>query len=286
MTQFRRHRRFELASTSSGNSAPGKTFIFLFLFFLAPVAVLGQQPIDHSHWDHVLKRYVHNGLVDYQGLLQARSELDDYLRQVEAVSVEILGEASREERLAFWINLYNASVIRMILDQYPIERFDQIPAAFGIRTIRAVDEFFSLSELRDQVLRQGFRDERVLCALVSGRMDSPRLFREAFRGEHLEDQLNRVAHVFAEDERQNHIKPGEKKIFLSPMFHTFGEDFLLNFGNPNSTSNFSATETAVISFLLQYLGDPDKRLFLDSSQYRIQYLPEDSRLNDWSKRGE
>ena len=250
----------------------------LFIFLILPPA-RAAEVFDHSKWDHLLKQYVHNGRVDYEGLLQSKGELDDYLSQMEAVSVEALSEYSREERIAFWINLYNASVIRMVLDEYPVERFDQIPGAFEIRTVRIIGEFFSLSELRDQVLRKGFRDERILMALVSARADSPRLLPEAFRGDRLDEQLNKAAHDFVEDEAKNQVRPGEKKVFLSPLFHDFGSDFLLNFGSEKASSRFSQIETAVISFILRHLSNPDKRIFLDSGRYKIRYLPEDPSLN-------
>ncbi len=253
--------------------------LFLSFFLLNPLLLRGEGVFDHSKWGHLLKQYVHHGLVDYKGLLQTKGELDDYLKQINSVSIEEFSEFSREERIAFWINLYNASVIHMILDEYPIESFDQIPASFEIRTIQAIGEFFSLSELRDQVLRKGFRDERILMALVSGRMDSPKLLPEAFQGNKLEEQLNLVARNFVEDETKNRIKPKEKKISLSPLFRNFASDFVLNFGSFNPPSRFSQTETAVISFVLHHLNNPEKRIFLDSSRYKIQYLPENPKLN-------
>lgn len=258
--------------------------IVLFALFISlphTAPSFGDGEIDHSKWDHILKQYVHEGLVDYQALLNARGELDDYLEEIKQVSVDALAELNREARMAFWINLYNASVIRMILDEYPVKRFDEIPAVFEVRTIQTIGEFFSLADLKDQVLRKGFRDERVLFALVTGRMDSPRLFGEAFQGSRLEAQLDQAARVFVEDDAKNQIAPGTKKVFLSPLFRSIGSDFLLNYGAiKESKSKFSETEAATLSFILFHLKNPDKRLFLDSARYRVDYLPEDPRLND------
>lgn len=254
-------------------------FFSTFFIFSLPVTFQGGEAFDHSKWDHILKQCVHDDLVDYKALLQIRAELDDYLKQTETIPIETFSDFSREERIAFWINLYNASVIRMVLDEYPVERFDQIPAAFEVKTIQVIGEFFNLSELRDQVLRKGFRDERILIALVSARRDSPKLLPEAFRGEILEKQLNQVAHEFVEDEARNHIKPGEKKIFLSPLFRNFGSDFLLNFSSSDTSSHSSQIENAVVGFILHHLTNADKRLFLDSGRYKIRYLPENPKLN-------
>jgi hypothetical protein len=261
-----------------------RAFLFLFFLFLPSILVYADQ-LDHSAWDRLLHQFTRQGLVDYQNFLGERDKLEDYLKDLEEVSIEELSALSREERIAFWVNLYNASLIRMVLESYPIERINQIPAAFEIRTIRALNDFFSLTELRDEILRQGFRDERILTALVSGRMDSPRLLEEAYVGDHLEAQLNRAAHEFVEDEMRNQIRPGSKKIFLSPIFREFGKDFVLNFSSEGAAPGFNETETAVVSFLLHHLKNPEKRLFLDSSKYKIKYVPEDSKLNDIKNHG-
>ena len=250
-------------------------FLFLSVSFL-PQAIA----FDHSEWDQVLKRYVSHGLVDYGALAQDRQALDHYCERIQNLSFDDLSEWNREERMAFWINVFNAAIVRLILDSYPLERFDQIPAAFGIRIIRVGGEFFSLSELRDEVLRKTFREERVLTALVSGTMDSPKLFTEAFQGDRLEEQLNRAAHEFVGDESHNRIVSGQKEVFLSPVFEHYGSDFVLNFGSDTESSRFSKTESAVISLFLHHLRDPEKRLFLNSGKFRIHYLPADPRLND------
>ena len=258
---------------------------FLFLLLLFPSVFAYADVIDHSAWNGLLQKFVRQGLVDYQGLLGRRDQLEAYLNSLGEVSVDELGELAREERIAFWINLYNASVVRMILEAYPIEEVNQIPAAFEVRTVRALGDFFSLSELKEEVLRKGFRDERILIALISGRMDSPPLLNEAYSGDRLEAQLDRAAHEFVEDETRNQIKSGSKKVFLSPLFREFGKDFMLNFSSQGSAPGFSETETAVVSFFLHHLSDPEKRLSLDSGRYKIKYLPENPRLNDVKNHG-
>lgn len=253
-------------------------FSLLFLFCIClPLHAETAMP-DHSKWDQVLKQYVKQGLVDYEALHRNRASLDEYLDDLERYPLDSFSELSREDRMAFWINLYNASVLRIVLDEYPIERMDQIPAAFDVRKVRAIGEYFSLSELMNEILRKGFKDERILAALTSGRMDSPRLLNEAYRGERLEEQLDRAAAEFSDNDPLNQIKPGAEKIYLSPLFRRFGSDFLLNYGTTRN-SRYSGQESAVISFLLHHLKDPEKRIFLDSMRYKIEYLPEDPSLN-------
>lgn len=236
--------------------------------------------MDHQEWDEFLKAHVRSGLADYKRMLQDRATLDQYLARMAEVPLETLGEASREERIAFWINLYNASVIRTILDAYPVGGIDDIPAVWDIRTVHVIREYLSLADLRDHVLREGFREERVLTAISSARMDSPALYPEAFRGGSLEEQLDRAARAFVEDEAKNRIVPEEKTVFLSPVFREFGGDFVLNFGTREPAKGLTKEETAVIGFFLHHLRDPKKRIFLDGGRYQVKYLPEDPRLNE------
>ena len=252
----------------------------LLFLFCSPSFVRAESVMDHSKWDALLKAHLPERFVDYAGFLTARGELDRYLEQLSEVTVEALGETSREERIAFWINLYNASVIRMALDEYPIARFDEVPGAFDVRSVKTLGEYFSLADLRDKVLREGFRDERVLTALVSARMDSPSLRPAAFQGKTLEAELNEAVNTFLEDENKNQIKIREKRVFLSPLFREFGSDFLFNYGTLEKNKGLSQPETAVIGFVLDHLTDAEKRLFLASGRYKVVYLPEDSRLND------
>ncbi|OGX04900.1 MAG: hypothetical protein A3G87_04600 [Omnitrophica bacterium RIFCSPLOWO2_12_FULL_50_11] len=251
------------------------------LLFCA-TTVVADQEFDHSKWDYLLSRFVQDGRVDYKSLASNRDLLDGYLRELETFSVSALSELGREERIAFWVNLYHASVIRIILDDYPVASIEEIPAVYETRTIRAIGDYFSLIELRDHVLRRGFRDERVLVALVSGRMDSPRLLGEAFRGDRLDEQLDRVSQIFVDDGRSNRIIVGERKIYVSPLFQDFGSDFILNFGSLDPPSYLSEAEASVIGFILHHSRDPAKRLFLNTGRYQLAYLPRDARLNDIS----
>src|ERR1041385_973667 len=69
-------------------------------------------------FDQLLDLYVRNGDVYYRALKSDRGKLDGYINQIAAVPVEKL---SREEQIAFWINAYNAVVLRTVIDHYPIQ---------------------------------------------------------------------------------------------------------------------------------------------------------------------
>jgi hypothetical protein len=235
--------------------------------------------LDHSNWDHVLKHFVRHGLMDYEGLSQDRTFLDDYLTKIKGLPRRALGELSREERLALWLNVYNASVVQLILNAYPVSSVEDIPAFDEVKSTRVAGEYFGLRELRDHIFRDYFRDERVLVALVTGRMDSPSFMTEAFVGARIHEQLDQASRVFVDDENKNQIRPHVKKIFLSPLFEEYGTDFVLNYSSAAPSKKYSAEEQAVISFILHHSDNPENRLFLHKGKFKVYYLESDVRLN-------
>jgi hypothetical protein len=117
------------------------------------------QPFDHEHaaWTRLLRRFVRDGLVDYRGLrAEGAGELDPYLRQLASVTATQYGTWTREERLAFWINAYNAYTIRLVLDHYPLQSIRSIGLLPG-------------TAFRDlQVVPQGLRAQPRLGGLLPG----------------------------------------------------------------------------------------------------------------------
>ena len=236
------------------------------------------ETIDHSDWNQFLKKYAASGRISYTAI-QDRSLLQTYLDYLAQLTPDFLGTLNRESRIAFWINLYNAVVISQVLNHPRIKGVEEIPDFFKAPVVHAAQVDLSLDDLKNEVLRKGFRDERILFALVSGRMDSPKLLAEAYVGERLEEQLDFGVRQFVDDETFNQIQIGARIIILSRIFADGGEDFLLRYGSLEGPRGFSKTEAAVISFILNYERDAEKRLYLYDGKYKIQYHASDSRLN-------
>lgn len=257
-----------------------------FLFFVLSIfsaLFLFQMPVcaeyDHSTWGELLKKYTHDGLIDYLNFSKDKDRLNQYIEKAGQISQEETNDFNREEWIAFLINVYNAGVVSAVLDVYPAKSSDQLMQAINSKVIQIGTEKFTLPEIRDQILRRNFRDERSVIALVSGRRDSPEIMPEAYQASFLDKQLNQAVSEFINDPTKNRVVPGKKKIYLSHLFREFGPDFIFNFGSTQTDSKFSAEQNAVISFLIHHLKDPKKRLFLDSGRYKVEYLPEDRRLN-------
>ena len=252
-------------------------------FFICLLLLIGSpaygETIDHSDWNQFLKKYAASGRVSYAAIQEDRNLLQTYLDYLTRLTPDFLGTLNRESRIAFWINLYNAVVISQILNHPGIKSVEEIPDFFKAPVVHAAQVDLSLNDLKNEVLRKGFRDERILFALVSGRMDSPKLLAEAYMGERLEEQLDFGVRQFVDDETFNQIQVGARIAILSQIFADDGEDFLLRYGSLEGPRGFSKTEAAVISFILNYERDAEKRLYLYDGKYKIQYHVRDSRLN-------
>jgi hypothetical protein len=163
---------------------------------LAPAAPTTAQADPHATLDRILDVYVRDGLVYYAALKSERASLDRYVASLDdmAEAVARMGEADRQ---AFWINAYNALVLRTVINAYPIRgkapgypasSVAQIPGGFDRIKHRVAGQVLTLDEIEKTVIA-GFGDARMLLALGRGTIGSGRLRSEAYRGARLEDQL-------------------------------------------------------------------------------------------------
>lgn len=275
-----------------------RTGLFLLFFLIqsvtgtAPLFAL-TEPVDHSLWDQFLRKFVNEkGEVDYRGVQKDPQMLEQYLEHLaDRPRWSKSGPPwPREEELAFWINAYHAAVIDLVRRHYPIQTINDIPGVWnrGVFRIRSGDAFegYSLNTIRSQMLMDAFHDEKVHAALSYGTRGCPRLRQEAYTGPRVEGQLFLAAQEFVNSEQFNRIVPGDKKIWISPLFKWNAKDFLLDFGVVEEKERFSTEEYAVLSFLHHYLENAEKISYLEEGEYKIKYLPFDWSLNEWIREEE
>ncbi len=252
-----------------------------FLLLIPPIALSDSTPktlMDASGFQDFLDRFVRDGRVCYEHARQADARLDDYFARAQKVSPKQIEALNREEQIALWINLFNAAVVRRILESGVRDQISNPDDFYGASSVRLSDSVVSIADIRDRYLRAQFHDPRVLFALYTGRVDGPGLRPKIFQAETLEGDLTGAARAFIEDSRKNRIIPREKKIELAPVFREYASDFVLNYGDVRAQTKTSSEEAAVISFLIDYLQVPEKRIFLAEGSGRVRYLPEDFRL--------
>lgn len=215
-------------------------------------------PIDHSHaaFTTLLGTYVQGGAVDYAGW-KARGDaaLDAYLASLSGVCREGYGSWSRAQRLAFWINAYNAFTIRLILDHYPIASIRKIGLLPGAAFRRAFIPMpslkggtISLDDIEHRTLRPEFREPRVHFALVCASRSCPPLRAEAYRADVLERQLDDQGRTFLGDASKNRVDVAARTLHLSSIFSWFEEDFVAAAGSvPRYVARFLAPDAAAVA---------------------------------------
>jgi Protein of unknown function, DUF547 len=210
----------------------------------------------HAPLDALLRRYVDDdGRVAYRNLAQQdTAALDAYLA---ALAVADPAPFAPPEQLAFWINAYNARVLRGVLDGYRAESFFGRKRFFSFYTFPLAGQSRTLDGIEHEILRKQFRQPRIHFALVCASTSCPKLRREAYRGDRLDAQLDAQTRGFLDDPRRNRFGPGDE-VALSPIFKWFGEDF-------------AAAAGSVPEFIRRYHAIPEGA--------RIEYLDYDWTLN-------
>lgn len=237
-----------------------------------------EESFDHTLFAELLRRYVRDGKVNFRSLKENRLILDRYLAHVSSLSPEFFESFGREDKIAFLLNVCNALTLREIVAQYPLKRGSKVSPAkeeplflLGVpRTHEAIEH---------DLLRRTFRDERLHAALFRAVRTSPPIRSEPYTGQKLDQFLDEDVRRFVNDSNLNRIEPGKKKVYLCPLFQRFADDFILNYGDRRNFRRFNVQETAVLSFIADYL-DPEKRRYLESGRFKIKYLPYDETLSE------
>src|SRR4030095_7852536 len=155
----------------------------------------------HRPFEEILDVYVRDGLVYYQALRQERGKFDRYVQALGEVSADTLKSWAPDRELAYWINAYNAFVLRTVIDGYPIRgkaadyppnSIRQIPGAFERRQLRAGGQMLTLDAIEKDVIGE-FNDARALLALGRGAIGGPRLKSEVYTAPRLDAQLQKMA---------------------------------------------------------------------------------------------
>ena len=251
-----------------------------------------QSDVRSRAFDEILDLYVRDGEVYYRALKIERGRLDGYINSLATASVDRL---PREERMAFWLNAYNALVLQTVIDHYPIQKrssdypaksIRQIPGAFERLPHRVAGRSVTLDQIEQSILLE-FHDPRVFLALGRGAEGSGRLRSEAFTGQKLEAQLAEAAVECATRSRCLSIDRDADTISVSSVFSWREKEFAAVYAGsaPPAFASRSPIEKAVI-VLLQPKLLMIERDVLARNTYKLVYIPFDWTLNDLTGRGE
>ena len=204
----------------------------MWLIIMLFVSLNYANPVQHGEWDVLVKKHVSkNGMVDYQGFLKDKNQLQVYLDKLSANKPT--SKWSKNEKMAFWINAYNAFTVKLILDHYPINSIKDIKkgipfvnSVWDITFIPMGKEKIDLNYIEHSILRKEFKDPRIHAAINCASFSCPLLRNEAYYASRLDEQLNDAMRRFVNDSERNQLDKSNIKI--SKIFSWFGGDFKLN----------------------------------------------------------
>ena len=199
--------------------------------------------VDHAAWEAFLGTYVKSvdgiNRVDYSAVNAAdKAKLDSYVGHLAAIDVDRL---DRPRQMAFWINLYNALTVQLILDNYPLDSIRDLGGLFSSpwdkNLVKVAGETLTLNDIEHRILRPIWRDPRIHYAVNCASLGCPDLAMQAFRAETLHEQLDAAARAYVNHPRG--VEPTGDGLLLSKIYDWYQVDF-------------GGSESGVIAHLRQY----------------------------------
>lgn len=183
---------------------------------------------DHGSLDNILATYVNdNGWVDYAGLRNNRAALNDYVKSLAVASPSQFPNDA--ERLAFWMNAYNAVTLAAVLDDvYQKQQSVQaVKGFFDTKKYRIAGEELTLNEIEKR--GRELKDPRIHFGVVCASTSCPKLQRFAYTGPQLEAQLSRITREFLTDpSRGLRVDRDRNEVHLSSIFKWYAGDFTMS----------------------------------------------------------
>ncbi|RTE67444.1 DUF547 domain-containing protein [Amphritea opalescens] len=216
--------------------------------------------ITHSEWDHFLSTYVVvnddsdtalrgiNTLNYAQVTPTDKQALKSYIAKLTALPIS---EYNRDQQRAYWINLYNALTIDVVLDHYPVKSIMDIKLSgfftrgpWEEKLVTIEQQPVSLNDIEHRILRPIWNDPRTHYAVNCASLGCPNLSTQAYTAENMEQQLEQAASAFINHPRGANVSNG--KLIVSSIYNWFKEDF-------------GDSDTQIIQHLKQYANAPLKQ---------------------------
>ena len=187
---------------------------------------------DHSPWDRVLKRFVtETSRVDYAALKAAPGDLNQYVSQLAARSPVSHPQEfpTREGQLAYWINAYNALVMKSVIEHWPTKSVRDIGflpySFFWLQKFTVGGRKYTLNNIENDFLREQLQEPRIHFVIVCAANSCPRLQREAFTPENTERLLEEAVRFFVNEPRNLKIDRAQNRVTVARIFTFYTEDF-------------------------------------------------------------
>lgn len=234
--------------------------LFAILGASLPLAASDAKTLD-SLLGSVLAEHVKDGYVDYPAI--ARNAR--FAKYIDSLSTFDIGSLTDDkERLAFWINVYNALVIQNVIDgMSPNGPMDRM-RFFG-RNLEVGGKGYDLKTIEGDILAE-FEDPRVYFAIVPATSSAPKLRAGAYVGEQVDQQLDEAARDFVNDKRRNRYSDALQAAKLSKVFE-------------QHRKVFGKKDKELLRYIAQFVNDERVAKKLKRGTYDIKFMDYDATIN-------
>ncbi len=179
--------------------------------------------LDHSVWDDLLQKHVTEaGWVNYEGFQQDIVYLNGYLDLLSENAPK--KEWPVQELLAYYINLYNAHTVKLIVDNYPTQSIKDLNGPWTRGIVPIGKRNLSLGGIENGILRK-MNEPRIHFAINCASISCPKLLNRAYTATKIEEQLDLVTRAFINGPK-NELSENNPK--LSSIFNWYAKDFTID----------------------------------------------------------
>ena len=195
--------------------------LVFFLTLCFSTLMLHAQKNIHELWTNELQRYVDKqGNVNYETWKKNPQKLVDYLKTLEENPPQEYW--TKNDSLAYFINVYNAATVKLILDNYPLKSIRHLITPWRFKVFQLHDKKVSLNHIEHEILRK-MNEPRIHFAINCASASCPKLLNKAFYSHTMGKQLKKATIEFINDPKRNQIT--KDKLYLSRIFQWFAKDF-------------------------------------------------------------
>ncbi len=232
---------------------------YIALLFITVITTSNAQELTSFFFktDMFLKKNVSNGKVDYQNIKNDATLLNEIIEI--ASKIDVSKETVNSQK-AFWINAYNLTLIKAIVNKYPVKSPVDIAGLFDKGTYIITGKKFTLNDIENKMIREKYKDPRIHFVLVCGANGCPPIINAAYLQETLEEQLNKQAKIALNNPNFIKVNTTSKKVELSQIFEWYKADFVSKGKNE-------------IEFINQFR---DSKI---DTKYKVSYFTYDWNLN-------
>jgi hypothetical protein len=263
----------------------------LLTLLLAVAALLGPGAatagdFDHSHaaWTAVLQAHAAHGRFDYAKLKADDAAFRAYIQTLAGVTAEQIAGWTREQKLAYYINAYNAYTVESIIDANPIRGKNPLHPRNSIRQINGVwdtathavgGESLTLDAIEHQKLRESLKEPRIHAAVNCASIGCPPLRDTAFAAATIDTQLDAAVAAWLRDTAHVQYDARQNVLRLSKIFEWFATDFAVYDGPATGFGKYDG----VVNLLAKHLPEATTAAILKRKP-TIDFLDYDWALNE------